>query len=78
MKRKSKAEFLKDATEAHTDINMFAAVVAMLEGGTMSAGAQPDDFKIIALCKRAQQRCLHRFEQAHAALTSTDRRKETP
>lgn len=70
MKRKTKTELLKDVVEAHTDLNIFAAIVAILEGGTVSARAQPDDFKIIAMSVRAQQRCLARYDKARAALVA--------
>lgn len=65
---RAKNEYVKAAVEAHADLNIFAAVVAMLEGGTVSARAQPDDFKVIALCQRAQQRCLRRYDRALAQL----------
>lgn len=58
----------KAMVQAHTDLNIFAAIVAILEGGTVSADAQPDDFKIIKLCQRAQAKCLRRYDRAHAAL----------
>lgn len=61
-------ELIKAAVEAHADLNIFAAVVAILEGGTVSASAQPDDFKVIALCNSAQQKCLRRYDRAIAAL----------
>lgn len=67
-KRKSQKQLVQDAVEAHSDLNVFAAVVSMLEGGTVSSSAQPDDFKIIAQCERAQQRCLVRYDAALAAL----------
>ena len=62
----------QEMAEAHTDLSVFAAVVALLEGGLLSAGAQPDDFKIIALAKRAQVKCLRRFDRARAKLRATD------
>lgn len=68
MKPKAEKKLIRDAVEAHADLNVFAAVVALLEGGIVSAGAQPDDFKIIAMAQRAQQRCLARYDRAMNAL----------
>lgn len=65
----AKRFLIKAVTEAHTDLTVFAAIVAILEGGTVSARAQPDDFKVIALCQRAQQKCLRRYDRAVAALS---------
>lgn len=53
---------------AHTDLNIFAAVVHLLEGGLVSSDSQPDDFRIIAMAQRAQQRCLARHDAAEAVL----------
>lgn len=68
MKKKTPKQLVKDAVYAHADLNAFAAVVALLEGGIVSADAQPDDFKIIAMAQRAQQRCLSRYDRAMNAL----------
>lgn len=62
-------KWLKALVEAHTDLNMFAAVVAMLEGSIVSVSAQPDEFKVIALCQKAQLKCLRRYDRALKALT---------
>ena len=68
MKPKSRVAWAKEAARAHTDLTVFAVIVAILEGGTVSAAAQPDDFKIIRLCQSAQQKCLRRYDQAVDAL----------
>lgn len=61
-----KGEFIKAAAKAHSDLNIFAAVVAMLEGGTLSSDVQAIEFQIIAICQRAQQKCLARYDRAVA------------
>lgn len=68
MTPKRQKQLIREAVEAHSDLNIFAAVVAILEGGTMSAGAQPDDFKLIAMSKLAQDRCLARYDRAMGLL----------
>lgn len=67
-KSKDRKRLIRDVVEAHADLNAFASVVALMEGGIVSSGAQPDDFKIIALAQRAQQRCLARYDHAMNAL----------
>lgn len=68
MAKKSRKQLIKEAVEARSDLNIFAAVVAILEGSTVSADAQPDDFRIIGMCQRAQQKCLRRYDRALEAL----------
>lgn len=63
-------KLLKAMTEAHTDLNIFEACIAILEGGTVSSDAQPYDFKVIELCRKAEQQCLRRFDRARDALRS--------
>lgn len=77
MTARRQADLLKAVVEAHTDLTVFASIVSILEGGTVSARAQPDDFKIIAMCQRAQQRCLTRYDKARDALSAADGSKAT-
>lgn len=63
-------EAAKAMAQAHTDLNVFGAIVELLEGGLVSADVQPDDFRIIDLAKRAQQRCLRRYDEAEALLNT--------
>ncbi len=69
-KRKTRGDLAEEVAKAHTDLNIFAAIEATLEGGIVSADVQPDDFAIIRICQRAQQRCLRRYDNALAALKS--------
>lgn len=66
--RKTQKQLVKDAAAAHSDLNIFAAIVEMLEGGTVSSDAEPYDAKVISLCQRAQQQCLRRYDRAMNAL----------
>lgn len=64
--KKSK-DHLKEACQAHTNLNIFAAVVSLLEGGHLygcdnDAAAQ----RIIGICKREQDKCLRRYDHALA------------
>lgn len=59
-------ERVDEAARAHSNLNTFGAIIAILEGGcvygggTEAATAQ----KIIALCRAEQQRQLSRFDKA--------------
>lgn len=68
MKRPSR-DRLKEAMHAHTNLNTFAAVVSLLEGGHLY-GATSDGAaqRIIEICKAEQDRCLARYDAAVAAL----------
>jgi hypothetical protein len=68
--KKTAAQWAKEAAVARSDLNIFAAVVALLEGGTVSADANPDDFAVIKRCQSAQQRCLRRYDRALEKLGS--------
>ena len=53
------------AARSHSDLNIFAAIVAILEGGCIyrsNATAQ----KIIGICQREQQKLLRDYDQAVA------------
>ena len=68
MTKRSK-DYLKEACQAHTNLNTFAAVISILEGGHLygafsDAAAQ----KIIRICQQEQARCLTRYDAAVAAL----------
>jgi hypothetical protein len=62
--RKTLKDRIAEAATAHTDLTMFYGVVALLEGGTVSADADPDAQRIIAICKKAAGKCLRRMDDA--------------
>lgn len=64
---------LQDACQAHTNLNVFASVVSILEGGHLY-GATSDRTaqRIIAICQAEQAKCLARYDRA-VALTNGDR-----
>lgn len=63
-----KVDYIKMAAEAHTNLNVFASVVSILEGGHLY-GAYSDRAaqRIIKICKSEQDKCLARFDKARAA-----------
>ncbi len=49
----------------HSDLNIFAAIVAILEGGTIyTANGRVTAARIISTCKAAQQRALQSYDRA--------------
>lgn len=78
MNQKKQKELLRALVEAHTDLTILEAVVAVLEGGTISADVQPYDFKIIDLCRKAQKKCLRRHDRTLIALGAPYGRADTP
>jgi hypothetical protein len=73
MAKAKRDDLMAAMTEAHTDLVVFESIIAILEGGTVSARVQPYDFKVIALCKKAQQQSLKQFDRAREALRFGDR-----
>lgn len=69
-----KSDYIKQAAEAHTNLNVFASVVSLLEGGHLY-GATSDRTaqRIIEICKAEQDRCLARYDSAVAAATNGER-----
>lgn len=63
---KTREQHIKDAAEAHTNLNTFAVVVSVLEGGNIcgySAAAE----RIIKICLREQQLYLEKYDRAVSA-----------
>jgi hypothetical protein len=57
---------MKAAMDAHSDLNIFAAIEAILEGGTIH-GSNATAAKIIGLCRTECQRQLRLMDKAVAA-----------
>ena len=61
-------DFASDAAKALMDLNAFAIVVSVLEGGHVHASSNEAARKIIAICKREQQRRLNDYDTALAKI----------
>lgn len=68
MKKRTLRDILKEATQAHADLNTFAAIVALLESGLHSADTNRSADRIIAIAQAEQSKCLNRMDRAAAAL----------
>ena len=63
MKGKAHGMFI-EATECHTDLNVFAAVQKILEGGCIyTSSGDATAGKIIKLCLAEQQRQIRRYDR---------------
>ena len=67
-RKKSQRDLFDDATQAHADLNTFAAIVALLESGLNSADTNRAAFRIITIANAEQSRCLRRLDKAAAKL----------
>lgn len=56
------------AAVAHSDLNTLYGVIALLEGGTISAECYSEVEKIIALCRAGSQKALRRYDRHLAAI----------
>jgi hypothetical protein len=60
-------EPIRIACEAHSDLNIFAAVIAILEGGTIyTSSGYSAASKIVKLCKAETQKQLRQYDLAVA------------
>lgn len=65
------AEAAKMAAKAHTDLNVFAAVVCILEGGNIYLPeSKAAAAKIIRLCHAEQRKRLRDYDAAVAAASN--------
>lgn len=62
----SKGRSIIAAAEAHSDLNAFAAVVALMEGGLLSSNCTKAALRVIAICKTEQTKALARYDRAVA------------
>lgn len=57
---------MQAAMEAKTNLHIFGAVVALLEGGTLSGYTGNAHARIIKICQDEQQRLLKQMDKAVA------------
>jgi len=63
---KKRIEHCKAAARAHTDLNIFYGIIALLEGGLVSSQTYANADRIIAICKREAAKALVRYDKAIA------------
>jgi hypothetical protein len=72
VKKRSLKGLIEDASRARSDLNIFYGVIAILEGGTITADSDQPAQRIISICQAAGQRCLVRMDRAVAAALAHD------
>ena len=70
-KSKNRSEHIKDAAEAHSDLNTLYAIIALCEGGLFSSQSYAVETRIREACLKASGRCLDRYDRAVAAAESS-------
>lgn len=60
----------KAAMDAHANLNIFASIAAILEGGVIYGGENAAAKKIIGICNKEQQRQLRLQDKAVAAINA--------
>lgn len=70
-KKRTVTTLVKDAAEAHSNLNLFASIVSLLEGGHLysncSASATAAE-RIILICHIEEQRQLRMYDRAVAMI----------
>lgn len=59
-------DFVKEAAVALSDINIFYAVIALMDGGLVHAPSHATAARIVKLCRSEGGRCLKRYDHAKA------------
>jgi len=65
---KKQREWCREAAIARCDLNTLYSVIAILEGGTISADCQTTINRIIKACKAESGKCLTRYDHAIAQI----------
>lgn len=68
-KTKTRADHVKDAADAMSDLNMFTAIMALCESSLFSSDSYPGEARIVTTCKVETAKCLTRYDRAMAAAT---------
>jgi hypothetical protein len=63
---KLERDHIKDAADHLSDLNIFAAVVALLESGLNHSPTFRTAERIVKLAKDEQNRCLRRYDTSRA------------
>lgn len=61
-----KDDHVREAAKALADLNVFAAIVALLESGLNHSPTHKTASRIVKIAKDEQQRCLRRYDDAKA------------
>lgn len=61
-----KGKAIKEAAVARSDLNLFAAVAALMESSLVSSDCYAAEARIVRICQAEQAKCLRRYDRAIA------------
>lgn len=61
-----KGKHMVEAAKAHSDLNLFAAVAALMESSLVSSDCYGAESRIVRICQAEQAKCLARYDRAIA------------
>lgn len=56
-------EAAKNAASAMSDLNVFYAIIAICESGTLSADSCSAESRLVKFCKAETKKCLRRYDR---------------
>lgn len=59
-----KGRHIVNASVARSDLNIFAAVMALMESSLVSSDCYAAEARIVKICKAEQSKCLSRYDAA--------------
>lgn len=62
--KKSATELVKEASRAHSDLNILYGVIALMESSLLTVDCQNVEMRIVRICKAEAQKCLARYDRA--------------
>ena len=66
MSKPTRAQHIEDAATAHSDLNVFYAVIALMEASLISSKHHAAEGRIVKICKDEGARCLRDYDLATA------------
>lgn len=66
MPTKSKSDLVKEAAEAHSDLNTFYVVISIMEGGHLHSPSYAAAQRIIKICRAEAGKRLREYDRAVA------------
>lgn len=69
-KKKTQQQLVEDAAKAYSGLNVFYAVIALMESSLVSSNCFSTESRIVTICKAEGTRCLKRYDRALAALAT--------
>ena len=59
-----KGKAMVEAAEAHSDLNIFYAIKALMENSLVTSNCHAAEARIIKICDAESAKCLRRFDAA--------------